>query len=141
MANRHKGEVSLELDGRIYILHAGINALADVEGVFSTVDTRVTFQEVMQHAMNGSISHVRALLWAMLRRHHKDLSLNDVGDLIERVGLQTIDQKFGELLQAMVPDPEVLKALGVAPNPPQAQAGNGTAGTSRRSTRKRAALA
>jgi predicted thioredoxin/glutaredoxin len=141
MANLHKGEVSLELDGRIYTLHAGINALADVEGVFSTIDKRVTFQEVVEHALKGSISHIRALLWAMLRRNHKDVSLADVGDLIDRVGLVAIDQKFDEVLRSVVPDPVDLKALGVDPNPPRAQAGSARAGTSKRSTRKRVASA
>ncbi len=142
MANLHKGEVSIELEGRIYTLHAGINALADVEGVFSTTDKRVTFQEVVQHALNGSVSHIRGLLWAMLRRNHRDMSLVDVGDLIDRVGLLAIDQKFEEVLRSVVPDAKDLEALGVAQsNPPKAQAGSVKAGTFGRSTRKRAGSA
>lgn len=136
MANRHRGEVALEIEGKVYTLHAGINAVADAEGVFSTADRRVTYQEIAEHAMRGSVTHVRALIWSMLRKHHRDLSLTDVGDLIDAVGMNTIERKFADLLRANVPDQEDLKALGVDPNPPKAQ-GEEKAGISRRSTRKR----
>jgi hypothetical protein len=135
MANKHRGEIALEIEGRIYTLHAGINAIADVEGLFSTVDKRVTYQDVVEHVNNGSITHIRGLLWAMFRKHQPNLSLADVGDLIDSVGMQAIEQKFAELLRATVADPEDLKALGVSANPPKAQ-GEARAGTSKRSMRK-----
>jgi hypothetical protein len=140
MANKHRGEVALEIEGKVYTLHAGINAVADAEGVFSTADRRVTYQEIAEHAMKGSVTHIRALIWAMLRKHHRDLSLPDVGDLIDLVGMTTIEQKFADLLRSTVPDAEDLKAMGVDPNPPQAQGGP-RAGTSKVSTRKRVASA
>ena len=139
MANIYKGEVSLEIDGATYTLHAGINAIADAESVFSTVDHRVTFQTIVKEAEAGSVTHIRALLWAMLRRHHKNLSLSDVGDLIDRVGLFAINERFEAVLQSFVADPEDLKSLGVGSNPPQAQAKRQKAGTSGHSASKRAA--
>lgn len=137
MANRHRGEVALEIEGKVYTLHAGINAVAEAENVFSTADRRVTYQEIAQHAINGSVTHIRALIWAMLRKHHRDLSLSDVGDLIDLAGMDAIERKFSDLVRANVPDPEDLRVLGVDPNPPKAQ-GDQKAGTSGRSSRKRA---
>ncbi len=139
MANKHRGEVALEIEGKVYTLHAGINAVADVEGVFSTIDRRVTYQEIAENAMKGSVTHIRALIWAMLRKHHRDLSITDVGDLIDQVGMMEIEKKFSEVLRSTVPDPADLKALGVDPNPPGAQAKR--AGTSKRSTPKLAVSA
>ena len=138
MANLHRGEVDIDIDGKTFRLHCGLNAIAEAEGVFSTLRERVTFSEIVEHANKGSVSHIRALLWAMLRKYHRDLSLQDVGDLVDKVGLVAIEQRFAEVLAASAPDPKDIEHLGAAQtNPPQAQDAR-KGGTSTPFTRKRA---
>jgi hypothetical protein len=121
MANIHRGEVEIEIEGNVYRLHAGINAIAEAESALSTPDKRVTFQEIFQEASRGSVTHVRVLIWAMLRKHHR-MSLDAVGDLIDLVGIGTFNKEFENLLTAMTPDERDLNTLGVDANPTKAQA-------------------
>lgn len=138
MANPFMGETEIELDGKKYTLYAGINALAEVEALFSTANKRVTVQEVMRLATEQSMTHIRGLVWAMLRKHHKDMTLEAVGDLIDRVGIGSIDQAFAQSMAQMAPDPDDLKDLGIdRPLGAQSEPETKKAGTGARSTRKR----
>lgn len=138
MANPYKGEFLLEVEGKSYTLTAGVNTLAAVEGLFSTPEKRVTWQDVVRYAEHNSFTHIRGLIWAMTRRHHRELSVEDVGDLMDRVGLEAIDRAFNEATQHWIPNPEDVQALGGnGSNPPKAQGVNGAA-SSRRSTSRRA---
>lgn len=130
MANPQRGEVAIEIDGTLYTFAAGINTLAAIEGALSGNGKRVTWLDAIREVNAGSITHVRVFMWAMLQRHHRGLTPEAVGDLIDRVGLETINEKFAEILRASYPDPEVLKALGVNVNPPTAQDRNGTGASS-----------
>lgn len=135
MANAYKGEIAIELDGTVYTFAAGANALVAVEGLFSTPDRRLGFQEVIRLANGGSFTHLRGIVWAMLQRHHKGLTLEAVGDLMDAIGVETMERKFAEALALMLPDPRDLAALGVqAPtgDPPRA-AQSRRAGTGPRS--------
>jgi hypothetical protein len=119
-----KNEIPVTLDGKTYTLKAGLNALVLLEEMFSAGDRRVTFREVMQHATRGSVSHIRAIVYAMTRKHHKELTLDAIGDLIDRVGLMEINAAFE----------------GALANPPQAPAkadSKTKVGTGGRSTLRR----
>ena len=113
------GEVAIEIDGKVYTFALGVNALCAVESLFSRSDRRVTFQDVMRLANAQSMTHLRGLLWASLQKHHKEMSLDDVGDLITKVGLDVIDRKFAEMLPSLVPDQKDLAALGVRQGNPR----------------------
>jgi hypothetical protein len=136
-----KNEIPVTLDGKTYTLKAGLNALVLLEEMFSAGDRRVTFREVMQHATRGSVSHIRAIVYAMTRKHHKELTLDAIGDLIDRVGLMEINAAFEGALASMVADAADLQALGVSlANPPQAPAkadSKTKVGTGGRSTLRR----
>lgn len=131
------GEVSLEVDGKVYTFAMGVNALVAVENLFSRSDRRVTFQDVLRLANAQSMTHLRGLLWASLQKHHKELSLDDVGDLITRVGLDVIDRKFAEVLPSLMPDPQDIEALGVRQGNPPKRGRPRKVGTGPRSTVKR----
>jgi hypothetical protein len=111
MANSEKGEVALEVDGATYTLVMDINALVEFEGLFSTPDKHTPFQELAEKAGRGSLTHMRALIWAALRSHHGEMTLKDAGNLIMRAGgVAGMDRKFAELAQTMRPDAEDVKA-------------------------------
>lgn len=140
MANAMNGEIALEAGGKMYTLAVGMNTLVALEQLFSTAERRMTYQEVIALANRNSFTHIRGLLWAMLRKHHREMTPDQVGDLIDEVGLFAIDQRLQDAVREMVPDAADLKALGIAPNPRPAQAST-KAATGKRSTRKRAASA
>jgi hypothetical protein len=107
MANRQLGEVPLDLDGRTYTLVMDINAIAVFEGVFSTPDRDAAFPDLLQKAANGSVRHLRAFFWAALRRHHGAMTIDEVGDLIQRSGgLAGLAEQLKRLSGTMTPDVE-----------------------------------
>ncbi len=129
MANREKGEVDLVIAGETYRLCLDTNAMAHVENLFSTPEKDVSFFQVFSKLGTGSIRHMRGILWGALQKHHPNLSVNDVGDLIQKAGGFS---KFGdEFTRAMedagmstIADKADLEELGVnanGQNPPVAQ--------------------
>jgi len=142
MANRHKGEVSIEVDGRDYTMALTIDAMVALEDMFSTPQKSVTFQEVLLMGDRGSVKALRALIWASLQLHHPEIQIKDISGLVQAGGgLDVFAEKFVTLAKATFADPKDLEALGVkaTANPPQAQAATPTRGTGGRSTSARAA--
>jgi hypothetical protein len=86
MANPQRGEVPLTVGDRSFALVLDFDALCQLEDVLSVNGQVVTAQEAIYHAMRSSLKYTRALLWAGLRRHHKDVSLIQAGELISDLG-------------------------------------------------------
>jgi hypothetical protein len=144
MANRQKGEVSIDVDGTTYTLALTVDAMVALEEMFSTPAKSVTFQDVITESDKGSIKHLRGLLWSLLQLHHPELGIKDISPLVQRAGgLGVFAAKFMELAKSAFADPADLEALGVkaGTNPPQAQAGKKIRGIGERSTSARAAQA
>lgn len=79
MAGSLKGEVRLTFEGKPLTLVLDFNALCAFEGeVGENAQTRLDQLE----KGNGSLSDMRALLWAMLQTHHSDMTLIDAGRVI-----------------------------------------------------------
>lgn len=95
MANPERGEVALTVGDRSFTLVLDLNAICELEDFLSTPDRPVTIGQVFLMAARESYRHIRALVWASLRRHHSDMSITDAGDLIEAAGGVT---KFFETL-------------------------------------------
>lgn len=145
MANREKGEVSVELDGASYVLCLDMPAMVALEDHFSKAGAEVTFGEIFAKVQRSSMRHVWAFLWASFLKHYPAMTLEDVNGLIQRSGgiFKVSEQLVGALAQAATPAPEDLQALGITPDPRKAQAKRkaGAAGTGPGFTSKRAASA
>lgn len=140
MANREKGEFDLEIKGKTYTFVLDIDAMIAMEDLFSTPQTDVTFDELMRRLQRGSVKATRALIWAALRRHHKEISLADAGDLIRDAGgIDGLSGQIQKLHGSTVPDREDVAELGVKneENPPEAQAGKRRRGTGETSPLRR----
>lgn len=125
MANTQKGEVALVVDGRTYTLVLDIDAMCALEEHFSTPDHEATWDEIESKVRKGaSVRLLRALIWAMLQRHHSEIDLISAGHLVnEAGGLPGLIGTLQKAMAAAAPDPSDLKELGVGKgNPPIAQA-------------------
>jgi hypothetical protein len=135
MANRERGEISLVADGRTYTLVLDTDAMVALEELFSTPTHDATWDEIGAKVKRGSVRIVRALIWAMLQRHHSDVSLKEAGHLIDAAGgLVKLGRVLEMATKSMQPDPEDLEALGPPANPPKAQADEATRGVGDTST-------
>jgi hypothetical protein len=124
MANAQKGEASLTIEGRDYVLAFNVNALCEVEYILD----KTTDQILRALALNPPLHVVRALLWGGLRRYHSDVDLIGAGDLIEKMGGPgPALEGIGKALVSAFPD-----AKDEPENPPKGAA----AGTGRRSLKR-----
>jgi len=153
VANPQRGEVSLEIGGREYVLALDLNAMCELEELLSTPEKPVSFQDVARGMMGSRMTYVRAFFWACLRRHHKEITVSGVSDLMSAAGgLAPFLEKVSALLAMTRPDEGDAVAVAEEGNgraeegngrPPRAAAGAGagaaaTDGTGPRSIGKRA---
>lgn len=77
MANRIKGEVSLEYAGETFILQFGFEALVLVE------DRRgKAFGGVVEELNEGRLGAIGALFWAGVQAHHPEVTFEAAGRMI-----------------------------------------------------------
>jgi hypothetical protein len=94
--------------------------------------------EIAQKAQVGNMRYIRALVWASLQKHHPDIGIDDVADLIIQAGgMEHVIEVMGQLSESAQPDPQDVKVSGAKPRkrPRTAQAdvgGIGAISTSRR---------
>jgi hypothetical protein len=140
MANREKGEISLTIGGRVLTLVLNTNAMAEIEDQLSTPDRERNWDYFAARMTNPKVAGVRELrllFWGMTREHHAELSMKDVGVLIDDAGgvagLMRLLVPAAE--KSATPDPADVEALGLKPgNPPAAPARRKTAGGASTST-------
>lgn len=128
MANKQKGEVALEIAGTSYTLVMDISAICELEALFSTPVRDATIDEIGKSVSRGSVRHIRGFLWAALRRHHKDMTLDKVSGLIESAGgIGGFGDAVGALAKSLAPDAE---DQTTSARPQTAQATTGETSTS-----------
>lgn len=137
MANRERGEVELIVGERTYTLVLDIDAMCALEEYFSTPTHEATWDEIEQRVQRGaSVRMLRALIWAMLQRHHPDVTIVESGRIVSDMGgLPGLITVVSKAMRAATPDPEDVKALGgmkaAPPNPRSAQGASGAKGKTR----------
>jgi hypothetical protein len=105
VANSQRGEVRLEVGSKTYTLALDLNAMCELEELLSTPDKPVTFQDIARGLMATRMQYIRAFFWACLRRHHKEVTLKGVSDLMsEAGGLAPFLSKVNALMEMTKPD-------------------------------------
>jgi hypothetical protein len=128
VANAHKGEVGLEVNGTPYTLRPTFNCLCDLEEL-----TGKSFMQVGIAASRGSTVAIRQLVWAYLQEYHADeiKTVKDAGDWILRAGGLDVVNKALERLAGVNTD-EDAKAKAAEDRPRKARGGTGARSTSKR---------
>ena len=128
MANREKGQVSIDIDGKPYLMAITLDAMVSIEEMFSKPGAPVTFQQVVDRSDAGSMTHTRALIWATLQVNHPAPTIKEVSGLVECAGgLGAFTVALVKVAKAIAPDVKDLEALGIKTDPPGARAGRKTA--------------
>lgn len=118
-ANAERGELSLVVDGKRYVLTITLTAMMELEDI-SGGRTFVEAWEGTQ--VKRSIRDVMLLLWAALRDKHPDLASDEPGVLkkisrfVERAGgLEAVNEQLTALIRLHAQPPELAhetKAVG-----------------------------
>lgn len=130
------------INGRTYTFVFKSKALMEWQKLHSHNGKVADLFELRRKAGDGDLEHVVGFVWAGLRKHHPDVTVDDVWNWIDESG--SIDQFvliMAQLLPSTVPDAADLKELGVPERPPvpaQGKTAKKSRGTGERSTSTRA---
>jgi hypothetical protein len=118
-ANPEKGEIDVQIGGVSYVLVMDFNGLIDAQAVLAVDGVRPSVEDILARVKGGDLEAYRALFWGMFRRHHADLSLVQVGELIGQVGgFGQLDALLNQVADQSGPDPrDVKEAQAVRPPP------------------------
>jgi hypothetical protein len=83
MANKYRAEAEMQVGGQTYWLRFGTNEVAEVENVLDLGNFVSMFP---RGVIRLGFRQLRAVLWAALRLHHPEVSLADVGNMIDTLG-------------------------------------------------------
>lgn len=106
MANKERGEIGIKIVGGDFTLCYSNNAIAEIEQV---ADESI-IALLSRWASGGRLSLLRLMLWGGLRKFHPELSLIDVGNLLDEATRdegQLIGEGIAEAIQFR------LSALGI----------------------------
>lgn len=104
MANKHKGEVSLQVGSETYTMRLSINAMCNLED-----SLKRPIDDIISDLSQGNVnmSTLRAIAHATLTDTHKDITLEAVGEIMSEVGVETVVAKLTESLRASFPEAKV----------------------------------
>jgi Phage tail tube protein, GTA-gp10 len=101
--NPVKGEVSFECEGKKYTLVLGTFALAALERRM-----QMSWPQIIKRATDGQagINDMLAMVYCGLLRHHRQITEEQVADLIDNMGMAEISDILGQAFKLMFPGGE-----------------------------------
>ena len=100
MANSHKGERAITVEGVEYRLRFSVNAICELEDAINapieTLGSRLASGQ-------AGVRDIRMLWWAALRDHHAAVDLKATGVVVDTLGLTTAITVIGEVLALAFP--------------------------------------
>lgn len=115
MVNAYRGDVALEADGATWTLRYTVNAIARTERAFGDLPWHKVLARVFD-ADKATTDDMIRLFRAGLWHHHRDLTEEQAGDIMEDAGLTEVAKAVLEALGVAMPAPRE-----VAPaDPPKA---------------------
>lgn len=101
MPNPYRCEQEIQIDGQRYELVFNWNTAAEYE-----LAARETISQALEALAAGRLSAVtlRAMLWAGLRTHHRDVSIEQAGEMIARAGRAPVVRVLADAMRYYFPD-------------------------------------
>lgn len=88
MANKHRGYVDIQLDKKRKLRYT-MNALAEIEDALG-----VTMGEI--DTVKMTIKNIRVILWAGLIHEDPELTVEEVGNMVDLQNLDEVQEKITE---------------------------------------------
>lgn len=112
MANPNRGEVALLVGDQEYKLSFSINAICELEDALDMPVAKVA--DKLNDTDNIRMTMIRTVVWAALRDHHADMTVNDAGQIATDAGIPVVMEAIGRAFTLAFPETK-----GKA-NPPKA---------------------
>lgn len=116
-------EFTLPLGRREYRFRFGLREVIELQERLIEGSVVPTIHEIDAGIRAGRLRYQRALIWAGLREHHKDVSEDAATELMSTASRRELDDVLIAFGYSVTPDPKDVEALGIQPstNPPTAQ--------------------
>lgn len=92
-------EVQVKAGEETYTLYGGNRALRLIER-----ETGMPFGDVVERAQKLDVTATTLVCWAFLQRHHPDLALDDLDDIIDAAGFMAVFEAVFKALELAFPD-------------------------------------
>lgn len=90
----------MQVAGAIYRLHLDFNALCEFEDAIGDGTSAIELFKRFEAKQMPTAKQVRALAYAVLRKHHPEVSLQEAGNLVSALGMENLSEAvsraFGE---------------------------------------------
>jgi len=100
MANKHKGEVELQVGDSTYVMRLSVNALCNLESALDRPKDDI-FADLASGKVR--INTLRAITHAALVCQHPEVNLEVAGDIMAKAGMGLVVEKLTEAVTAAFP--------------------------------------
>lgn len=108
------GDRVITVEGQPYRLVLDINAMVLLEEAADK-----PFHVLLGQCQQGRIGAIRAVIWAALQRHHPDMTVEQAGEWMGKVGLDALAAYIASAAQDAQPDPRDTRELGIKAKRPR----------------------
>lgn len=114
MSGRDPGARTIHINGNDYTFLLDLQAMVDIEELYSTSDAPMTFEQVMKRAQETKQAKIlRDVAWAMLQHHHPELTREQVGRLFTLANMLEMTAAMAGMMDSATPDPDDARELGL----------------------------
>lgn len=90
----------MQVAGKSYRLHLDFNALCEFEDAIGDGTSALDMFKRFESKQMPTAKQVRALAYAVLRKHHREVGLEEAGNLVSALGMENlsdaVSRAFGE---------------------------------------------
>lgn len=104
MANPNRGEVALPVGDREYKLSFSINAICELEDAINMPVSKIA--DGLIDASNIRMSTIRTVIWAALRDHHANVTVQEAGQIASEAGIPAVMEAIGKAFALAFPEAE-----------------------------------
>lgn len=115
-------EVPLKVGDATYILYGGNRALRMIERDTGKSVVALFSEQGLAEIGVGTLT---SITWALLTRHHPDLTVDDVDDIIDDAGYDKVMDAIGKALEHAFPDAKAQASAANGAKPGKPRRGTG----------------